>query len=62
MTITLGVDSDRGDHNTAGCLATAAAVVNAIPLVCAAEPGVLTWLDLPVHGGRHLMVGGIERT
>ena len=62
ITLTLGVDSDRGDHNTAGCLATAAAVVNAIPLVCAADPGVLTWLDLPVHAGRHLMVGGVART
>jgi len=61
MTLTLSVDSARGDHNTAGCLGTAAAVVNAIPHVVAADPGVLTWLDLPVHSGRHLMVGGTPR-
>ena len=45
----LGVSSDLGDHNHAGCLATAMHVVNAIPLVVAAEPGVLTMLDLPVY-------------
>jgi hypothetical protein len=30
-------------------------VVNAIPLVVEAEPGVLTFLDLPVYSGRHLL-------
>ena len=30
-------------------------VVNAIPLVVAAEPGVLTFLDLPVYSGTHLL-------
>ncbi len=43
------VSSDVGDHNHAGCLATAMAVVNAIPAVVAAEPGVHTMLDLPVY-------------
>jgi len=47
------LSSDVGDHNHAGCLATAMAVINAIPHVVAADPGVLTYLDLPVHGGRH---------
>ena len=47
--IDYSVSSDRGDHNHAGCLATAMAVVNAIPAVVAAEPGVHTMLDLPVH-------------
>jgi len=61
LKLTLSVDSTRGDHNTAGCLATAAAVVNAIPLVCAADPGVLTWLDLPVHAAPHVMTGGTPR-
>lgn len=45
----LGVSSDRGDHNHAGCLATAMHVVNAIPHVVAASPGVKTMLDLPVY-------------
>lgn len=35
-----------------GLLATAAHAVNAIPLVCAAEPGVKTLLDLPLVTGR----------
>jgi hypothetical protein len=26
--------------------------VNAVPYVCAAEPGVLTYLDLPLVAGR----------
>jgi hypothetical protein len=27
-------------------------LVNGIPAVCAATPGIKSWLDLPVHGGR----------
>lgn len=49
VSVELGLTSDRGDHNHAGCLATAMHVVNAIPHVVAAEPGVLTLLDLPVY-------------
>jgi 4-hydroxy-tetrahydrodipicolinate reductase len=45
----LGLSSDLGDHNHAGCLATAMHVVNAIPAVVEADPGVLTMLDLPVY-------------
>ncbi len=48
----LALTSDRGDHNHAGCLATAMHVVNAIPHVVAAAPGVLTVLDLPVYSAR----------
>lgn len=51
----LELSSDRGDHNHAGCLATAMHVINAIPHVVEADPGVLTFLDLPVYGARHLM-------
>jgi len=47
--IELELSSDLGDHNHAGCLATAMHVVNAIPHVVRAEPGVLTFLDLPVY-------------
>ena len=45
----LSLSSDKGDHNHAGCLATAMHVVNAIPAVCAAEPGVLTYLNVPFY-------------
>ncbi len=48
----LSVSSDLGDHNHAGCLATAMHVINAIPAVVAAPPGVATLLDLPVYSAR----------
>ena len=48
----LSVSSDLGDHNHAGCLATAMHVINAIPHVVAAAPGVKTLLDLPVYTAR----------
>jgi hypothetical protein len=47
--VELELSSDLGDHNHAGCLATAMHVVNAIPAVVPADPGVLTMLDLPVY-------------
>jgi hypothetical protein len=53
--VTLELSSREGDHNYAGCLATAMHVINAIPYVCDAAPGVLSILDLPVYGARHLM-------
>lgn len=56
VTVDLEVSSHVGDHNHAGCLATAMHVINAIPDVCAGPPGVLTYLDLPVYTARHLMV------
>lgn len=49
LAVELGLASDHGDHNHAGCVATAQHVVNAIPHVVAADPGVLTLLDLPVY-------------
>jgi 4-hydroxy-tetrahydrodipicolinate reductase len=49
FTVELSLSSDRGDHNHAGCLATAMHVINAIPAVVAASPGVKTILDLPVY-------------
>jgi len=36
------------DHNVAGVVATAAKVVNAIPVVCAHAPGLVSLRDLPV--------------
>jgi hypothetical protein len=38
---------EDGDHNTAGITGTAMRVVNAIPAVCEASPGVISILDLP---------------
>lgn len=52
LRIELGLSSDLGDHNHAGCLATAMHVVNAIPAVVEATPGVKTMLDLPVYSAR----------
>ncbi len=51
--VLLGTD---GDHNTAGLKATAMRLVNAIPAVVAAPPGLLTALDLPLVTGRGLVV------
>jgi hypothetical protein len=50
--VELELSSDRGDHNHAGCLATAMHVINAIPHVVEADPGVVTMLDLPVYSAR----------
>ncbi len=55
LELELELSSKLGDHNHAGCLATAMHVINAIPHVCDADPGVLTYLDLPVYSARHLM-------
>jgi 4-hydroxy-tetrahydrodipicolinate reductase len=43
---------DDGDHNSAGILGTAMRMVNAIPAVCAASPGLVSPLDLPLFTGR----------
>lgn len=48
------LSSRLGDHNHAGLVATAMRVVNAIPAVVAAAPGVRTTLDLPLIPGRGL--------
>lgn len=48
----LGTD---GDHNTAGLKATAMRLVNAVPAVVDAKPGLITTLDLPLVTGRGLV-------
>lgn len=48
----LGTD---GDHNTAGLKATAMRLINAIPHVVAAKPGLVTSLDLPLITGAGLV-------
>jgi 4-hydroxy-tetrahydrodipicolinate reductase len=50
----LCLSSRKGDHNHAGLVATAARVVNAIPAVVAAPPGIRTTLDLPLVTGNGL--------
>jgi 2,4-diaminopentanoate dehydrogenase len=51
-TLDLQLLGEDGDHNTAGLQATAMRLVNAIPHVVAAEPGIVTALDLPPVTGR----------
>jgi len=41
----------RKDANVGGCLATGMRALNAIPAVCAAPPGLLSALDLPLVPG-----------
>ncbi len=50
----LCLSSPNGDHNHAGLVATAARVVNAIPAVVDASPGIVTALDLPPITGKGL--------
>lgn len=54
-TLDLRLVGTDGDHNTAGLKATAMRLVNAIPTVVAAEPGLRTALDLPLITGRGLV-------
>ena len=51
----LTLRGEDGDHNTGGLLATAMRILNAIPAVCAAPPGLLSALDLPLVTARHLL-------
>ena len=46
--------ASRGDHNYAAILAAAGRIVNAIPAVVAAPPGIRTTLDLPLVTGQGL--------
>ncbi|RAV13931.1 dihydrodipicolinate reductase [Mycolicibacterium sp. GF69] len=41
-----------GEGPEYGIVGTAAHCVNSVPAVCAAEPGIATYLDLPLIGGR----------
>lgn len=53
----LCLSSPNGDHNHAGLVATAARVVNAIPAVIAADPGIVAALELPAITGKGLYAG-----
>jgi hypothetical protein len=43
------------DENDQGCLGTAMHAIHAIAPVCAAAPGIKTFLDLPTIVGRHVL-------
>ena len=54
-TVDLQLVGTDGDHNTAGLKATAMRLVNAVPAVVEAPPGLLSALDLPLVTGRGLL-------
>jgi hypothetical protein len=54
-TLDLQLVGSDGDHNTAGLKTTAMRLVNAIPAVVQAPPGLLTAMDLPLIPARGLM-------
>jgi hypothetical protein len=51
----LGVAVHGEDENDQGCLGTAMHAVHAIAPVCAATPGIRTFLDVPMITGRHTL-------
>jgi 4-hydroxy-tetrahydrodipicolinate reductase len=54
-TVDLQLLGTNGDHNTAGLKATAMRLINALPHVVEAAPGLITALDLPLVTGRGLV-------
>jgi len=54
-TVDLQLVGTDGDHNTGGLKATAMRLVNAVPAVVGAPPGLLSALDLPLVTGRGLV-------
>jgi 2,4-diaminopentanoate dehydrogenase len=52
----------EGLKRNPGVVATANHCVNAIPYVCAAEPGIKTYLDLPLFAGRPAAHLGAQRS
>jgi len=55
LTCELTLSGDGGDENSGGLIVTAMRLVNAIPFVCKAPPGLLSALDLPMVTGRGLI-------
>jgi hypothetical protein len=53
-TVDIRPSSRKGDHNHAAIVAAAGRIVNAIPAVVAAPPGIRTTLDLPLITGKGL--------
>jgi hypothetical protein len=53
--LTLAAEDERGDRAAGGNATAAARVVNAIPFVCEAAPGLLDALAVPLQIGRGLL-------
>lgn len=54
MKVEYEFEDENGDHAVGGVILTATRIVNAIPSVCAARPGLLSALDLPMITGKSL--------
>ena len=55
MQLDLVHHGEKGDHNVSGMITTAQRLVNAVPAVVAAQPGLVSVLDLPLVTGRGLV-------
>ena len=55
MRLEANIAAHGEDENDQGCLATAMHAVHAVVPVCAARPGIRTFLDLPTIVGRHIL-------
>jgi hypothetical protein len=55
MKLDLTHHGEHGDHNVSGMITTAMRLVNSVPAVVAAEPGLLTALEMPLVTGRGLV-------
>ena len=55
LTVTFDPEDDEGSAAGGGNTTAAARIVNAIPFVCAAAPGMLDALDVPLATGRGLV-------
>ena len=53
--LSLSSTDENGDHVGGGNATAAARIINAIPAVCAAEPGLLDALQIPAQAGRGLL-------
>ncbi|MDJ0850861.1 MAG: diacylglycerol kinase [Myxococcota bacterium] len=53
--VNLDMADEHGDHAVGGVVLTATRLVNAIPAVCEAKPGLLSALDLPLITGKGLL-------
>lgn len=58
ITCDLQLEGDGGDENSGGLIVTAMRLLNAVPAVCAAAPGLVSALDLPMVPGRDLLARG----
>lgn len=55
MEVELTHHGEHGDHNVSGMIVTAMRLVNAVPAVVDAAPGLVTALDMPLVTGRGLV-------